>query len=274
MKGKRIKIAGSEFLEIEASDYFFGGAPKELEGQTLFVPIPTPDDKLEFPANPELENVYFYVSSGLASYSVEREEKTAPIGKKREAGFSAIQLNLFDELDWHFECLGVLSAHGWLGRDGDLSEQYVEKVASICGDAEIRRAKEQFGENWTCYIGELAALHLVKPLSRLWYAANMISLYYAHYDHLRLGYLWAEYQIRMRHETDSLRGKKSVASAQMGGAEHARAFENRRQRIIESIKRFVESGQSVSNAALLTFKNGLGSSAEANRKLWTRHKPK
>ncbi len=68
---------------------------------------------------------------------------------------------------------------------------------------------------------ELAAKHFSEPLSRLWYVANMMSLYYAHYDDMRFGYLWSEYRTKMRYELFALKhlkmAEKNRESGQKGG---------------------------------------------------------
>lgn len=274
MSGKRHKIAGHEFIEVKALDCDplgkkFGGA------ETVLIPYHPPDPHLEFPFKSYLETEWFLASSGIARHSV-IDEKTQIIDDKaaKNQAFTARQLAIFNEDDWFGECFQVLMAHGWLDKRGRLSSEIISKVAEIEGTAEIEKAKKHFGENWEIYIEELASKHLAVPLSRLWYAANMRALYYVHYDDLRLGFLWCEYKIRMRHEADSFRGKKNVTSARSGGEARAKRLQGRTEEILQRMQAFHRSGKSVANAASLAFKAGLGTSPEANRKLWTRHRKK
>jgi hypothetical protein len=165
-----------------------------------------------------------------------------------------------------------MSAHGWLGRDYGLARHIIDHVVEHYGQGEIDKVKERYGDSWEHYVRELAAVRLARPLSRLWYAVNMWSLYYAHHDYIRVGYLWAEYRMRLLHEQDAFRGKKNVASARRGGEQRSKQLKSRSTHILDKMAAYVAAGKSVANAAQLAAKSGLGASAEANRKLWNRHR--
>jgi hypothetical protein len=187
-----------------------------------------------------------------------------------KTGFSARQLNLLGDDTWLGEVLSVLSAHGWNKGHVILSDEIVERVRERLGSKVIEDARERYDDDWRNFILEVAAAHFVQPLTRLWYAANLISLYYVHQDDIAFGYLWSEYNIRLRHETDAVRGSKTKKSASAGGRVRGSAFSAQRQRVLSEIKRHLLAGHSISRASHLAFSNGYGTSAAANRKLFHR----
>lgn len=285
-KGKKIRLGGHDFIEIDKADLPFDKGTQR--GTTVLLPFNPPDDKKEFPSDASVEDGGFVIGAGIATHKVSwwddeafvEEKLTAAVtnpgllAEYRREGLRAKQLEVFDEFRWYGECYGVLNAHGWLDRSGRLAPHIIEHVVDHYGQREVDDAKAQYGDNWTIYIAELAATRLARPLSRLWYAVNMKALYYIHHDDMRLGYLWAEYRMRLRHEQDSFRGKKSVSSGSDGGNLRAKNFERRNHEILARMKAHVDAGMSVSNAANLVNKAGYGTSAEANRKLWTRRHKK
>ena len=228
MKGTKHNFAGREFIERNVSElHGIAGESGDEERKILF-PHEPPDDYIEFPIGSEFIDFNIYVGSGIASHQVEREHSSIrDLSDVPSKGFSATQLEVFKEDDWFLECHEVLNAHGWFTEFINLSEEIISKVAEKEGVSEITRARARYGENWAYYIAEVAAKHFAKPLSRLWYVANMTSLYFAHQDDMRLGFLWSEYRIRMRHEADSFRGKKNIASARSGGLKSASMQKNR-----------------------------------------------
>lgn len=283
-KGKRHSEdrGGHDFVEVEALDF-------DATGRKILIPFHPADDKKHFPGGAVLEEAGFLMRSGVAAHKLELGfhnlkkimpdtesvlDDFAKLDKRTVGGIRATELEVFHESHWYGECFAVLSAHGWLGKSGELASHIIDHVVEHYGQSEIDEAKEQYGTEWEPYIKELAAVRLAKPLSRLWYAANMLSLYYIHHDEMRLGYLWAEYKMRLRHEQDSFRGKKSVESARGGGEQRAKHFQNKRGQIFEAMTHFIRGGHSIANAARQAHKSGFGVSAEANRKLWNRHHEK
>lgn len=282
--GKRVRYAGHEFIEVESSDLpLMDGHPK---GVKVLLPYRPPDDKREFPGEFPLEDAYFWLSSGVAAHKINRDIEEIDLSgyqslslddflkEQKSEGVRASDLDIFREDDWYGECFQVLQAHGWLDKGGNLSSHVINHVNDVYGHSVIKDAKDKYEEKWSAYIGELAAIRLAVPLSRLWYAANMKSLYFIHYDDLRLGYLWAEYKLRMQHELNSFRGKKNFESAGRGGEERAKSFQPARQAILVRMRSYLSRGQTVANAAKLAHKAGFGKSPEANRKLWYRYTSK
>lgn len=277
--GRRCLVfTGSEFNELFAG---LGGVPREDDEQ-VFINLSEPDDKLEFPANPHLDDYYHIVRSGRVLHSVERARAYGPhrplrlieadegIRIEGKKGFAATEVDVFREDDWFGECWQVMDAHGWHGPSGGLSQHIVDHVSRELSPCMVTRAKLEFGENWGARVAELAAIELVQPLCRLWYAVNMMALYYCHHDDFRLGYLWAEYQMRMKVEKDAVRGERVLESAKSGGIARGASKKVASLKIIKAMQSRIDAGQSVANAARQTYREGLGSSPEANRKLWAR----
>jgi len=266
MKPKTISLGGRELIETTVSGATHGKIPDDP--RTVLLPYRPPDDHRAFPADPELENAFAFVGSGLAAHEVRRNKGDS------HPGFVAADLIIFKEDEWYFECFQVLLAHGWVSPVGGLSADLVSKVVSVIGAFQVEEAKREYGESWGCYIGEVAAVHFAEPLSRLWYAANLMSLFFVHQDDLRFGYLWAEYQLRIRSEVDTVRGKKLVRDARAGGKARAEKSTLHSQKILAAMAAHIGKGKSISNAASLAAKAGLGASMDANRKLWTRNRGK
>jgi hypothetical protein len=76
-------------------------------------------------------------------------------------------------------------------------------------------------------------------------------------------------------QAHAVRGKKTVAGASVGGRERARETELKTEEILKRMRELTEGNNlSVSRAAEIAYKNGLGTSANANRQLWKRSKEK
>lgn len=86
-----------------------------------------------------------------------------------------------------------------------------------------------------------------------------------------IGRIIEQYCWRFSHGADTLRGKVSVSAARTGGETRARAHAALSEKILSEMQRQVQAGKTVSNAARLAFKFGLGASPGANRKLWYRN---
>lgn len=113
-----------------------------------------------------------------------------------------------------------------------------------------------------------------EPFCEVWLAAMAQHAYYVLQNDYAFGYLTALLGQKQQNETHFLRGKKSVVSASAGG--HARAEKSRSntQAVLRAMERYIAAGKSVARAAELAQRNGHGTSAEANRKLWHRHRKK
>lgn len=270
MKGKIVSIAGHQFELIRKGDLPLLKCMESEAEQLILLPYYPPDDHLEFPLARQGTDVsgpgpIRFASAGVARHTIHAED-----GEEKATSFSATDLVVFIEIDWYGECWQVLEAHGWLDDGGGLSRRIVSLVADAAGHNAIEDAKQQYHENWEAYVAELAALHFATPLSRLWYAANMKSLYYCHQDDLRLGFLWAEYQLRMRLEADAARGQKIVASAKAGAETVRQRSSAATATVICAMGKHLAKGHSIANSARLAFSAGVGTSVEANRKLYSR----
>lgn len=227
-----VKLAGREFQRVPRSELPLLSPWRSDESSSeedVLMPIFPEDDHLEFPGSPVYERHGPLIKAGIAVHKLDFKahpdawaDTFGKPGRDPSAShFTAAELVILDELDWHIECANVLEAHGWLDRSGSLSSGMVDRVAEIVGAEVIDSAKERLGEDWTAYIGEIAAYYFAPPLSRLWYAANLMSLYYARQDDMRFGYLWCEYKARQRFELFALKHievtEKNRQSGQKGG---------------------------------------------------------
>lgn len=266
--------------ELKPNPKFFLGRELEeiptLEGDDTFFIFKKSSDKKEFPANAPASTLAGFASSGMAIHRVQLEPKKdgSPYRLSDKVPFMGSTIDPFREDDFLFECWGVLQAHGWIDKNTSLSSEILDRVAKEFGAQLAKDAEQNIGEGWEWFIAEVAAAHFVEPLCRLWYAANMLSLYFAHQDDLATGYFWAEYNMRLEHETNSLRGAVTVDAASKGGVERSRAYEAKRFTILASMQRFVDKGHTAARAAELTAKDGVGTSSSANAKLWTRYRGK
>lgn len=244
-----ITIAGHKFHQIPRGTLeesfkdlpgveFEAGDPDEL----VLLPYHSADDHLEFPARPTVQLAGMLASAGIARHTVlsiedefdkgsEGEVEQVDAFKRRHiiewspdgkietspeqaevpfpAGFCARQIRPFNEDDWFGECWQVLKEHKWWHSTQRLTPELEANLEKLVPGI-IAEAKNTYGENWGCYAVEVAAMHLCSPLSRLWYAANMMALRYCHFDDLRLGYLWSEYQARLRWENAALKQEENA----------------------------------------------------------------
>ena len=275
---------GEEFEECSRSDLFLSREDcHPVLDQKFFIPLKPQDDQLEFPVNDEFIDLITRVRPGTIIHSVDRQKEfPEPIlpsdnspqnraAQVYEKGFLARDLSVFVELEWYGECDGVIRAHGWLDSGGNLSTHILEGVRERHGPQSIDFAKKRYAENWEFYVGELASIDLVKPLSRLWYCVNMMALYYCHRDDLRFGFLWAEYQYRMRDEKTTVRGATISKAASAGGKSRRTSHDVKRTQVLTAMATHLKQGHTASRAADLAWRGVIGTSAAANRKIWQRH---
>lgn len=233
----------------------------------------------DFPSESVYLDAFVYAKSGLAWHEIDREddmlrvlsvdsEDADPLSGR---GFAADQLQIFHEFDWYLECSRVLQAHGWMNKDGSINRRiHKQAMRNFSADA-AESIKKKRPRHYQFFLLQRLAIEKAEPLGRLWYAVNMLSLYYCQRDMLRLGFLWAEYQSRIRHEGDAARGRKSLDSAREGGARRSMLLSRASAETLQAMAQYVNDAHSVSNAARLAFKAGYGASMSANRKLWHRH---
>jgi hypothetical protein len=112
-----------------------------------------------------------------------------------------------------------------------------------------------------------------EPFQMVWLAA-MAQHAYVLQDDYAFGYLIALLDQKKNSETHFLRGKETLRSAKLGGIAKSTATRAETQRTMLELSRLVLAGHTVARASDLAFKNGLGTSATANKKLWQRNHKK
>jgi hypothetical protein len=84
---------------------------------------------------------------------------------------------------------------------------------------------------------------------------------------LRAGY-FARAAESKKMEVDAVRGQKTKSSAKTGGETRARQTKPTKDAVIQKMRVLIEAGHTVSGAADAAHRVGIGSSQDANRKLW------
>ena len=199
-KTKRIVLIGG--IEFEVFD--FVSLDRQSRHEAL-VPHDAEKQKKFFPIDGELLHSEFTASRGVSAHildvmSCKDDVKLGLPSRVSQKGFSATHLNLIGDNSFYPECWDVLAANGWTCGYGHLSKETLEAVCQIDGNSIIAKSKEIFGVNWKYYIAERASMHLTEPFTRVWYAANILSAFYARQDDVLFGYLWCEYRFKMRVE--------------------------------------------------------------------------
>ncbi len=148
---------------------------------------------------------------------------------------TARQMIVFNELDWYGECYQVLEAHGWTKR-GQIADDLVNRLdihfAQKDEDELLKWVASKKGydaEDTKLFFLEVAATYLATPLSRLWYAASMVPLYYLHQDTMRVGFLWSEYLTKMRFELFAFKHIEMTEKNRVSGLKGGQA-DKRRER--------------------------------------------
>lgn len=90
----------------------------------------------------------------------------------------------------------------------------------------------------------------------------------------RAGYEFAFAILKWQWEVDALRGEGVPRNSSKGGEARSKQYERSRILVLNEMKRLIENGHSISNAAKIAAKNGLGKSHEANRSVWKNHAEK
>ena len=264
-KSKLPKFLGKELQELPT-----------LDGKGTFYTFAKPaDDYLEFPGRDKLASSRGFVSSGIAFHRFLKPDfigPLEPLGEENASQYFAKNLVVFNDFDFNMECWNVLEAHGWIDSSTRPTPSIMAKVSEAVGAGFVSELQGSGLENWEAVILEIAAANFAKPLSRLWYAAAMNALYFVYRDDLKVGYLWAEYKIRMEHESAAVRGQTVRDGAQKGGEKRSQDYASLRKVVLSELKRLCDQGHSVSRAAELAFKAGIGTSGAANAKLWHRNK--
>ena len=152
------------------------------------------------------------------------------------------------------DCDAVMLRHGWDRHDGN--------GRNFPGD----RTAEPFSELW--YAGKIGFECWVLLSHHRVHGLNEIALSNAMY----LGRLLSDAEWRASYKPAILTGGAVKKGARKGGDTRSGKFLSDRNAILESMKKLQKAKHTLSRAAELTFKNGLGKSAAANRALWYRER--
>lgn len=235
----------------------------------------------EFDGQAAMECIGPFLSAGAAVHRRTDLEGQTMTADPARLGPSAMDLAIDHDNPFEIvgECFHVLDAAGWIAT---LKEPYYLTPSSLVIEAVMSAFGPDWSGNRTNEDGEIApevyfeaaARILTSPLSRVWYAANILSLLHVHHETFRAGFLWAEYKHRLRSETYVEKAYKMSASAKAGGEAKARDSALRHASTIGEIQRLRAAGHTVSNACRLAYERKYGSSPQANRQLWNRRRSK
>jgi hypothetical protein len=206
------------------------------------------------------------------THPLDKSFKPSPEGVVEELGGDELQklrVTWSNEVSWFAEgdfwrdleiilrnCDEIMLRHGW------------DRKAGNGRDFPSNRKAEPFSELW--YAGKIGfeCLHLLT-----WHrenGPNEIALSQTLY----LGRLLAEAEWRTAFKPSIVTGQDVRSGAKLGGEMRAEKFAPQTAVVIKEIRILKEQGHTISRAAELVAKRGIGTSAEANRKLWSRHKDK
>lgn len=162
-----------------------------------------------------------------------------------EAKFSELHPSLETSDD---ECRGELDPFEFLRFHELYSKQWFE-LTIVC---EFRMLDITFEEN----IGEgpLSGLHQIFLLSTA----------------AQIGRLIEHYRWRFSYGVDALRGASTLNAARRGGLAKRGITGEDSINIVHEMRRLIDDGRKVSDAASAIFRRGIGRSASANRALWYR----
>lgn len=110
------------------------------------------------------------------------------------------------------------------------------------------------------------------PFGTVWLAAVANFACYVLENDYMFGYIIALLDQKRANEQDALRGKGTVSSAAKGGKARATESSKKSKLVLDEMKRLIEIGNSVANAARIVHARGKGTSPEANRALWKRNR--
>jgi hypothetical protein len=144
-------------------------------------------------------------------------------------------------------------------------EELAESELPRWADMWIGKAAEPLSEAY--FLGKMAfSLKVIEESL----AANDMMTVFRHA--MRLGMYQTEIDIRKIAGRYAEIGKKYLTSSEEGAAKRRGDFKAETQSILSEMADLVERGNSISNAARIVAKYGLGKSEGANRAIWYRHK--
>lgn len=182
------------------------------------------------------------------------------------------------------------AGYGWLLTEVEPKNETEEKIKSLCKKKDIEAAKAIWAEwgkpSHGAAFGDQLAIKLGDVFQEAWYAGQIFSLCRQIIDnrdssysgHLTRIYQIAEFEKDREWRRDfGLTIKRDIKwqkGRSLGGETRRAQTKSKKVRVLSEMKRLIEKGQSISRAAQLTFDKDIGTSADANRKCWTRNHPK
>lgn len=196
---------------------------------------------------------------------------------------------ILEEFEWYIDSLNPDDAPSWRGSNPfcfDLKSIREYFIAEFCSLMELDSSDYHLID----YVGNLT--EDFNPYTRIWFiiqilteielfdfclkdskkrsAVSSVSMLVAIGSLGTVGRMVEHYRWRFTYGPDALRGRANLSAARAGGIQRARSYQEKKRALLARMAEFVSKGHTVSNAANLTFKAGLGTSAEANRKHWNR----
>lgn len=172
----------------------------------------------------------------------------------------------------------MLKSHDRIDDSGQVNNRIVEFVSeSISDKNEILKsycdaAKSlPVPENTALALVSLHVYQTEPPFTPLWLAAAAMHAKLTAKNDLAFGFLCALFDQVSLNATDLKAGRKSALGAREGARQLRAKNKPRSAAVLERMTELQRS-HTVKRSAELAFNEGLGSSAEANRKLWVRHK--
>jgi hypothetical protein len=200
---------------------------------------------------------------------------------------------LLDEYEWYLDELVPEDAPGWRQTNPfnfDLKAIKAYFVAEFCSFMNLDLSEYAHVGYVMNYLDDF------NPYTRIWFTIQIISeidMYNLNLEYMKkggniasllvvlafrscgsIGRMVEHYRWRFSYGPDAMRGRANLSAASSGGISRARAHYAKRQAVLARMAEYIAAGHSITRAATLTFKAGLGSSEGANRKRWNRRTKK
>jgi len=219
------------------------------------------------------------VEHGIASRTYETSGKLNKAEAKEDYLNSRWHTDLTDPSNASGFCLGILINAGWIEGAApfyplpEIVESFPANNTNLT-DWEVL-ALNQPENQGTDSLGFAALVWAIEQqgyrYEPVWYAAQVARHFFGPKEaHFNAGYFFRELTMRFRYETNALRGQKTKASASLGGQATARKKRCEARQIVTEMRKRINLGHSISNAANIVHKAGHGPSQEANRKCYYR----
>jgi hypothetical protein len=210
---------------------------------------------------------YHWVGGSLLQHSVAAKHQSPSISLQWE-GMS--ELGSDDGLQ---DIIGILMKHDLCLIGSSRRECLLADIKSKVDEDNWERVLTRIGlgpKGDSFIVALWAELHL-DALSDPWLAAVGQHAYFEG-DYFAFGYVSAQLNMRKASEDHFLRGRKIVESAKLGAELRAKRREVTTNRTLGEMARLVEAGRTLSEAAKIAHRGKFGTSPDANRKLWERHR--